>query len=183
MDNEQRIKELEAALKHFKQPFQYAEDSGSYILDSDGNIVLEVRGWGCLSHILSDSEAIQTQENIAKAVVNLLNSTTEADKITNNPLLGEQVIYVPVSVKDKIKPSIGDEVLVSYDGGVTFPEEAAYLDSRTCMLAGVGGGNGYFGEGFATNGSTGCEKGLILPDVTHWLRQTTLSEYIKELHP
>lgn len=43
-----------------------------------------------------------------------------------------------------------------------------FVSERTCMLAGVAGGSGYFGSGFATDGSTGCEKGLICDDPKYW---------------
>lgn len=65
------------------------------------------------------------------------------------------------------KPSVGSNVETSEDG-ITIGETMDYLDSRTCMLAGIGGGNGYFGEGFATDGSTGCERGLILDEPKYW---------------
>lgn len=50
-------------------------------------------------------------------------------------------------------------------------ETADYKRNRECMLAGVGGGNGYFGSlGFSTDGSTGCEKNLILDIPKYWRR-------------
>ena len=64
-------------------------------------------------------------------------------------------------------PAIGSNVEIS-DDGITVRETADYIESRTCMLAGVGGGNGYFGLGFATDGSTGCDKGLILDTPAYW---------------
>lgn len=64
-------------------------------------------------------------------------------------------------------PELYEDVEISYDGK-TVTEEALYIEKRTCMLAGSSGGNGYFGAGFATNGSTGCERGLILDEPTHW---------------
>lgn len=82
-------------------------------------------------------------------------------------ILEKQDVYVVVSVKDEL-PGYSDDILVSYDNGITFPESAAYREHRKCMLAGIGGGNGYFGEGFCSNGSTGCDDGLILSDITHW---------------
>lgn len=36
------------------------------------------------------------------------------------------------------------------------------------MMAGIAGGFGYFGEGFATDGESRCEKGLICDDPTFW---------------
>lgn len=65
------------------------------------------------------------------------------------------------------KPSLGSNVETSEDG-ITIGETMDYLAIRTCMLAGACGGNGYFGEGFATDGSTGCERGLILDEPKCW---------------
>ncbi len=65
------------------------------------------------------------------------------------------------------KPPIGSNVRTSEDGA-TDGETMDYLESRKCMLAGVAGGNGYFGEGFATDGSTGCDYGLILDEPKYW---------------
>jgi len=67
----------------------------------------------------------------------------------------------------KQMPEIGDNVEIS-DDGIIVIETANYSSNRTCMLAGVGGGNGYFGKGFATDGSTGCESGLILDTPKYW---------------
>ncbi len=65
------------------------------------------------------------------------------------------------------KPKIGDNVEGS-DDGITSVGTMDYVENRTCMLAGVGGGNGYFGEGFATDGNGKCEKGLILDSPKYW---------------
>lgn len=81
-----------------------------------------------------------------------------------------QTVYVSVNVNERL-PDYTDDILVSFDNGITYPESAAYRERRQCMLAGVGGGNGYFGKGFCTNGNTGCDNGLILSDVTHWLSE------------
>jgi len=64
-------------------------------------------------------------------------------------------------------PTIGSNVETSSDG-IKVDETMDYSDSRTCMLAGGAGGNGYFGEGFCTDGSTGCETGLILDTPKYW---------------
>ena len=85
--------------------------------------------------------------------------------------MNQQTVYQTVSVQDEL-PVEGEDILISYDNGQTFPESAAFRETRTCMLAGIGGGNGHFGSGFCTNGSSGCESGLILSDVTYWLKPT-----------
>lgn len=40
--------------------------------------------------------------------------------------------------------------------------DCRYVEERQCMLAGIGGGNGYLGPGFED-----VENGLVV-DVTHW---------------
>lgn len=65
------------------------------------------------------------------------------------------------------KPKIGSNVETSEDG-ITVSETMDYTDERRCMLAGYAGGYGYFGEGFASDGTTGCDKGLILDDPKYW---------------
>lgn len=64
------------------------------------------------------------------------------------------------------KPSVGSNVETTDD--MVQIETMDYRSDRTCMLAGVGGGNGYFGLGFATDGSTGCERGLICDEPKYW---------------
>lgn len=71
-----------------------------------------------------------------------------------------------ISIKEQI-PAKNKDVEISYDG-ITSEGEAVYLENRTCMLAGYAGGNGYFGEGFATNGSDNTDYGLIIDEPTHW---------------
>ena len=67
---------------------------------------------------------------------------------------------------EKEKPILESNVLISDNQKDT--QSAIYTADRTCMLAGSGGGNGYFDEGFATDGSTGCETGLILDEPKYW---------------
>lgn len=81
-----------------------------------------------------------------------------------------QTVYIQIPVEQEL-PKTGWEGLISYDGGETYQEVAAYLERRTCMMAGSAGGNGYFGEGFATSGFNGCDRGLILDPPTHWLEK------------
>ena len=65
------------------------------------------------------------------------------------------------------KPYPESNVETSEDG-VTPGETMLYTSDRTCMLAGSSGGYGYFGLGFATDGSTGCETGVILDEPEYW---------------
>jgi hypothetical protein len=43
-----------------------------------------------------------------------------------------------------------------------------YTDERTCMMAEIAGGYGYFGEGFATDGQGNTDYGLICDDPEYW---------------
>lgn len=64
-------------------------------------------------------------------------------------------------------PDFDEDLEVTYDNGKTSEDNVAYLEKRTCMMAGIAGGNGYFGEGFGTQGGN-CDQGLILDTPTHW---------------
>jgi hypothetical protein len=64
------------------------------------------------------------------------------------------------------RPNIGDHVEFSEDGE-TCEGMLLYLENRTCMLAGIAGGHGYFGEGFATDGEN-TDYGLICDDPKYW---------------
>jgi len=48
----------------------------------------------------------------------------------------------------------------STDDKINIDSTLVFLESRTYMLAGTAGGYGYFGEGFATDGSA-TDYGLI----------------------
>lgn len=65
------------------------------------------------------------------------------------------------------KPAIGSNIEFSDDRLVS-EGTLDYTDRRTCMLAGIAGGYGYFGEGFATDGSQGEDKGLICDPPKYW---------------
>ncbi|KKN74613.1 hypothetical protein LCGC14_0388150 [marine sediment metagenome] len=71
-----------------------------------------------------------------------------------------------ISVKERV-PEFSEPLEITYDGGKTFEGDCAYLEKRHCMMAGIAGGNGYFGEGFGTQGAE-CEEGLILDTPSHW---------------
>lgn len=64
------------------------------------------------------------------------------------------------------RPSIGMSIEYSNDG-VICEGTLIYTDKRTCMMAGIAGGYGYFGEGFATDGND-CDYGLICDDPEYW---------------
>jgi hypothetical protein len=65
------------------------------------------------------------------------------------------------------RPRIGTNVEYSEDGE-TVEGTMDYTDKRICMMAGIAGGFGYFGEGFATDGENGCDTGLICDDPKYW---------------
>lgn len=65
------------------------------------------------------------------------------------------------------RPRVGTNVEYSEDGE-TVEGTLDYTDTRTCMMAGIAGGYGYFGEGFATDGENGCDRGLICDDPKYW---------------
>lgn len=64
-------------------------------------------------------------------------------------------------------PEIGRNVEYSEDGE-TAEGTMDYTDQRTCIMAGIAGGYGYFGDGFATDGANGCDKGLICDPPMYW---------------
>lgn len=64
-------------------------------------------------------------------------------------------------------PEIGTNVEYSEDGE-TVEGTLDYSEKRHCMMAGIAGGFGYFGEGFATDGSTDVERGLICDPPKYW---------------
>lgn len=68
-------------------------------------------------------------------------------------------------------------VLCSYDGGKTFDNHTEWREKRTCMLAGVGGGNGYFGEGWATSIESPADTGLICDPPDFWIYEDEFELY------
>jgi len=64
------------------------------------------------------------------------------------------------------RPKIGTNVEYS-DDGINSEGTLIYTDERVCMMAGIAGGHGYFGEGFATDGND-CDYGLICDDPKYW---------------
>ena len=69
-----------------------------------------------------------------------------------------------IKTSEEKPPEEGEYAIDISDDGINVSETALYTNNRHCMLAGIGGGNGYFGDyGFATDGSQ-CDRGLILDD-------------------
>ncbi len=67
----------------------------------------------------------------------------------------------------KRRPTIGSNVEYSEDG-ITVEGTMIYTDERHCMLAYTSSFGHRFGEGFATDGENGCDKGLICDDPKYW---------------
>lgn len=65
-------------------------------------------------------------------------------------------------------PDYDEELIVSYDNGKTEEEGVCYMENRICMMAGIAGGNGYFGEGYAVSFESDADTGLICDTPTHW---------------
>jgi len=61
------------------------------------------------------------------------------------------------------------EVEVSYDSGKTFDNSVEWVEKRVCMIAGIAGGNGYFGEGWATSRNGNTDVGLICDPPDYWV--------------
>lgn len=78
-----------------------------------------------------------------------------------------KVMKVSWNLSSEKLPEIGSNVEHSEDGE-NVDGTYDYTDKRTCMLAGYAGGYGYFGEGFATDGATGEDKGLICDTPKYW---------------
>lgn len=72
-----------------------------------------------------------------------------------------------IPTKDQLPPH-DEDVQISYDGGETCEGNGKYTERRICMLAGISGGNGYFGEGWATADTDDVDSNLIIDTPTHW---------------
>lgn len=67
----------------------------------------------------------------------------------------------------KQRPKIDDNVEYS-DDGITVEGTMNYTNERHCMLAYSSNFGHNFGEGFATDGYNGCDKGLKCDDPKYW---------------
>lgn len=65
------------------------------------------------------------------------------------------------------KPTKGN-VLVSYDGGKNWDNTVEWCENRTCMMAGIAGGCGYFDEGWGTSKNSQSDIGLICDAPDFW---------------
>lgn len=76
------------------------------------------------------------------------------------------------SVKEKPIPlNMLDDIEVSYDG-INPDDTVSFMEERTCMMAGIAGGYGYFGEGWGTNGNSQCDYGMICDEPEFWRYKT-----------
>ena len=53
-----------------------------------------------------------------------------------------------------------------------------WAETRRCMLAGIGGGNGYFGEGWEDD-----QNRLIVDDPEAWMSEENYNENVEVTHP
>lgn len=104
----------------------------------------------------------------------MINHHSNQNGIECEPLHPELIKAIHLKIKEgrwilteTQKPKIGDNIEFSEDG-IFCLGTMDYTDQRTCMLAGTSGGHGYFKEGFATDGTDRCEKGLILDAPKYW---------------
>jgi uncharacterized protein (DUF488 family) len=121
--------------------------------------------WKCHRKLVSDSLLIHGIEvidimSLIKSQPHILPTFARVDAFKN-------ITYPKWNLTSEILPKIDSNIETSEDG-ITVGETMDYLSHRQCILAGIGGGNGYFGEGFATDGSTGCDSGLILDPPKYW---------------
>ncbi len=66
------------------------------------------------------------------------------------------------------KPREGENIEFS-ENGIACDGTMNYKRERECMLAGIAGGNGYFGSlGFATDGNNGTDFNLICDEPKYW---------------
>ena len=69
------------------------------------------------------------------------------------------------------------DVLVSYDNGLNFDDHTEWAEKRTCMMAGIAGGYGYFGEGWATSKNGNIDVGLICDSPDFWIYANDQDKY------
>lgn len=80
-------KGVEQIHKYYKPPFWYDAESGGYVFDQNGTMIMEVRGWGHLCSKLDDDEAWKVQEEIGKSIVSALNSLVSQPVTQSSELL------------------------------------------------------------------------------------------------
>lgn len=64
-------------LKHYKPPFLYDEESGGYVFDNEGHMIMEVRGWGRFCQTMDEEQAWKVQNEIGVFLTDMLNRITE----------------------------------------------------------------------------------------------------------
>jgi hypothetical protein len=71
---------VEEALKIHKPPFKY-DPNGFMVLDSDNNLVVDVRGWGHIQHLKDDeTEALKLHDTVGELIAAALNEKWEKEK-------------------------------------------------------------------------------------------------------
>lgn len=96
---------------------------------------------------------------------------TSDHTIITNPMNTEQREMTEQDTGWKLSnektPRMNSHIEYSEDG-VTAEGTLNYIERRTCIMAGIAGGYGYFGEGFATDGENGVDAGLICDAPKYW---------------
>ncbi len=72
-----------------------------------------------------------------------------------------------ISTKERL-PEMDIDVQIKY--GENDKEEfyGKYTESRVCMMAGIAGAHGYFGEGWAVADFEEVDSNLIIDEPSHW---------------
>ena len=72
-------------------------------------------------------------------------------------------------IKTSEQKSKEDSNIEFSDDGIKVEGTMNYKRDRTCMMAGIAGGHGYFSSlGFATDGESGEDRNLICDDPEYW---------------
>lgn len=104
-----------------------------------------------------------SNECFCKTAVKSLQTLLQANKVYE---------VNPYSYSGNIKP-IGD-VEVSYDKGLNWDNSVEWQQKRICMMVGIAGGNGYFGEGWGTSPNSNTGIGLICASPDYWRKTNEL---------
>lgn len=72
-NNEATSDSIELLRKWFSPPFWYDAESGGYIFDNHGHMIVEVRGWGRYAEDVEENEAWEIQNKIGEMIAKMLN--------------------------------------------------------------------------------------------------------------
>jgi hypothetical protein len=85
MTQKEQGKAVEQIRKYYKPPFKYDADSGGYVFDNEGQMIMEVRGWGHLCSFVGDSEAWNIQNEIGEHLASLINASLSEPSPNQTP--------------------------------------------------------------------------------------------------